>query len=99
MNYEVSYDENDLRLLEKNIKRYGEELIYSLDKILKELSTLDNIYNTPSGKLFKEKITDFIVFERKYIMENYLPMKDIMGTIIREYNKNNIDINKALGDN
>ena len=93
----VSYDLNDMRMLEKNIQKYGNELIGSLDKILKDMSILDDVYDTPTGKVFKEKFTDYINFEKKFIQDSYLPFKDIMKTIIIEYEKNENQIKKALG--
>lgn len=99
MNYQVSYDLESIKTLQKDIKKNGNELLGALDKILKEVNELDNIYDTPSGKLFKEKMVEFINNEKNYIKENYLPFYDIMNVIIKEYGKDYDQTKKMVGGN
>ena len=95
----ISYDIKDLKKLEKDINRYGNELINDLDTILKGADELDNIYDTPTGKLFKEKLTEYLLREKAFIKDNYLTLGDIMQKVNNEYSHNIEKVKKAVGGN
>ena len=94
----VTYKIESLSNLEKEIVENGNDLLKFFDYLLNELDELDNIYNTPSGKLYKEKMSEYIYFQKEYIKNNYITLKDALNMIISQYNNDTANIKKSLGD-
>ena len=53
MKYSMEYSIESLKNMKSEIRRNGEELLGILDKLLEEVEKSEDIYDTPSGTLFR----------------------------------------------
>ncbi len=98
MNKKVYYDPNSVDTLKQEIVKYGNNLIQSFDKLINALDEMDEIYNSPSGGLYKEKFKEYLENRKSYIQENYLPFERVIDTIIKEYDDTDSYIKEMEGD-
>ena len=99
MTKQVTFKKESFNELKQNIRMSASEMITQLEKILNETNELDKIYNTKAGKLFKEKLIEYIKNRIKFINDNYLGLNDILNIISSEYENYFDDVKKNVGGN
>ena len=85
MSKKTYYNPDSIDTLKKEIVKYGNNLVKSFDKLSNALDEMDEIYNSPSGVLYKEKFKEYIENRKLFIQENYLPLERIIDKIIETY--------------
>ena len=99
MNKKIYYNQESIETLKKEITRYGNDLINSFNRLSNALDEMDEIYNSPSGVLFKEKFKEYIDNKIKYINDNYLPYATVIDDIILTFDDANEKIEDMVGEN
>ena len=84
--------------MEKEIVQNGNNLIELLDKLLLEVEETEEVYNTPSGTLFREKLEDYIKDRKEYINNYYLFFEEIVEEIKNTYAETSSYENKMVGE-
>ena len=85
MGNQVYTNKDNLTNMKNEIVQNGNELIELLDKLLLEVESTEEVYNTPSVVLFREKITEYINDRKDFINDHYLFFEDITNEIIKTY--------------
>lgn len=96
MNYKVEYEINTINDFRKDIATNGNNLIEMLDQILVNIKDLEKCFDTPTGKLFKEKFIEYLNKEKKYINNEYISFGNIMDKVIKTYNEQQLANKKSV---
>jgi len=83
--YSMEYSIESLKNMKNEINIYGEDILGIINKLLEEITKSDEIYDTPSGTLFREKMIEYLNEKIKYINENYLTYGPIIDSIVEVY--------------
>jgi len=96
MGYEVKYQLDTICEFRNSITDNGNNLIQSFNDILNSINNLEDIFDTPTGKIFKENLVQFINNKKMYINDNYLNFGNSLDKIITIYELNDASIYKNV---
>lgn len=97
MSYQVSYKSESIKLLQRQIDVKGNELKDTLTTILNETKEMEKIYDSPTGKIFREKFIEYLQSKISFIDEKYLSLNNLLNIVLKEYAGGHSDVNKMVG--
>lgn len=99
MNYNVEIKIDNIRNFSKDIVNKGNNVLGILDNIIKDLDELGLMFDTPTGKLFEEKIRTMLIEKKNYIEQKYIPYHEVIDKVVRIYEETTSDISKSIDGN
>lgn len=95
----IVIDTISIATFQKKIYEENDKLINILDQMNKEITMLDEILESESGNLYKEKIYEIINHEKRFISDNNISFINNLQTIIKTYNELNTNIEESVNSN
>ena len=83
--------------LQKKIESGGSKLVELLNKMKNETAKMNDIYDSPTAIVFREKQMEYLDDRINYITENYLGLINILDNIIAVYNGTESNIDNMVG--
>lgn len=97
MNYNIEIDSNSIHEFSKDILNEGNSFINILDEFSKELIEIEVFLDTPTGKVLKEKLDDYLKNKKNMVNKKYIGYSDVIEKIATIYDQTNDNIKKSVG--
>ncbi len=62
---------NEITKMQEDLMDYENQLVSTLDSIKDLMIELETYYNTPTGKILRQIIIDFLINKKEYISRDY----------------------------
>lgn len=97
MNYNVEIDSNSIHEFGKNIIVEGNNFISILDDVIHEVDETETFLSTPTGKLLKERLSEYLNISRTLVNDKYIDYSNTIERIANIYDNTNDNIKKRVG--
>lgn len=97
MNYNVEIDSNSIHEFGKNIIVEGNNFISILDDVIHEVDEMETFLSTPTGKLLKERLSEYLNISRTLVNDKYIDYSNTIERIANIYDNTNDNIKKRVG--
>lgn len=97
MNYNVEIDSNSIHEFGKNIIVEGNNFISILDDVIHEVDEMETFLSTPTGKLLKERLSEYLNISRTLVNDKYIDYSNTIERIANIYDNTNDNIKKRIG--
>lgn len=97
MKYNVEIDSDSIHEFSKNILNEGNNFINIIDEFSKELMEMEVFFDTPTGKILKEKLEDYLKSQKNMVNKKYIGYSDVIEKIATIYDQTNDNIKKSVG--
>lgn len=96
MNYNIKIESNSIYEFANDIVREGNKFIEILDKILIETESINECFDTKTGRVLKEKLIEVINNDKKLINKKYISYSKTINNVAKIYDDVNDEIKKSV---
>jgi len=96
MNNKIIIDTESIRKFNNDIKNKSEEIINIFLEIEKDFADIELKFNSNAGKLYREKITNYISYVEKKVTDENESLTNKINAIIKVYEDTGKEIEKMV---